>query len=121
MVLDGERNTTLIETNIVSPQTVYGSTKLKGKILVSEYNSKHYIIRIAWRYGDGNNCVKTMLKLSETNKVLKVISDKKGTLTSTVDLARVIIKLIENKTYGLYFCTCKCECTWHELTKEMFK
>lgn len=120
-VFDGEGNTQLIETDKVNPQTVYGSTKLQGEILVRENNPKHYVVRTAWLYGDGNNFIKTMLKLSETNKVLKVVNDQKGTPTSTVDLAKVIIKLIENKAYGLYHCTCKGECTWYDLTKEIFK
>lgn len=62
-----------------------------------------------------------MLKLSETNKVLKVVNDQTGTPTSTVDLARVIIKLAQNNAYGLYHCTCKGECTWYDLTKEIFR
>jgi dTDP-4-dehydrorhamnose reductase len=120
-VFDGEGNTPLIETDEVNPQTVYGRTKLQGEILVRENNSKHYVVRTAWLYGDGDNFVKTMIKLSETNKVLKVVNDQKGTPTSTVDLSRVIIRLIESKAYGLYHCTCKGECTWYDLAKEIFK
>lgn len=120
-VFDGESDIPLLETDKVNPQTIYGSTKLQGEILVKENNPKHYIIRTAWLYGNGNNFVKTMLKLSETNKVLKVVNDQKGTPTSTVDLARVVIKLIENKSYGLYHCTCKGECTWYDFAKEIFK
>lgn len=120
-VFDGEGNTPLIETDKMNPQTVYGSTKLQGENLVKENNSKHYVVRTAWLYGDGNNFIRTMIKLSGTNKVLKVVNDQKGTPTSTVDLARVIIKLIENKSYGLYHCTCKGECTWYDLTKEIFR
>lgn len=62
-----------------------------------------------------------MIKLSETNKTLKVVNDQRGTPTSTVDLARVIIKLVEDKNYGLFHCTCKGECTWYEFTKEIFR
>lgn len=120
-VFDGEGSTSLIETDKVNPQTVYGSTKLQGEILVRENNPKHYIVRTAWLYGDGNNFVKTMVKLSETNKSLKVVDDQRGTPTSTVDLAKVIIKLIENKEYGVYHCTCKGECTWYDFAKEIFR
>ena len=54
-------------------------------------------MRTAWLYGEGNNFVRTMVKLSETNKSLKVVNDQIGSPTSTVDLARAIIKLIEEK------------------------
>ncbi|SUY45791.1 dTDP-4-dehydrorhamnose reductase [Clostridium putrefaciens] len=120
-VFDGERDIELTEFDEVNPKTVYGKTKLEGERVVSKLNPKHYIVRTAWLYGDGNNFVKTMIKLSETNKTLKVVNDQKGTPTSTVDLARVIISLVKNKNYGLFHCTCKGECTWYDLTKEIFK
>jgi dTDP-4-dehydrorhamnose reductase len=120
-VFDGENNRELTEFDEVNPQTVYGKTKLEGERVVRNLNPKHYIVRTAWLYGDGNNFVKTMIKLSETNKTLKVVNDQKGSPTSTVDLARVIISLVENKNYGLFHCTCKGECTWYDLTKEIFR
>ncbi|MBV1817949.1 dTDP-4-dehydrorhamnose reductase [Clostridium cochlearium] len=120
-VFDGEGDKQLTEFDKVNPQTVYGKTKLEGEKFVEKLNPKHYIVRTAWLYGDGNNFVKTMIKLSETNKTLKVVDDQRGTPTSTVDLSRVIIKLVENKNYGLFHCTCKGECTWYDLTKEIFR
>lgn len=120
-VFDGEIETELIEFDEVNPQTVYGKTKLEGENAVRTLNPKHYIVRTAWLYGDGNNFVKTMINLSKTNKVLKVVNDQHGTPTSTVDLARVIIKLIEDKNYGLFHCTCKGSCTWYDFAKEIFR
>ena len=61
-----------------------------------------------------------MLKLIETNKSLKVVNDQHGSPTSTVDLARAIIKLVDEKNYGIFHATCKGECTWYEFTKEIF-
>jgi len=120
-VFDGEIETELTEFHEVNPQTVYGKTKLEGENVVRNLNPKHYIVRTAWLYGDGNNFVKTMINLSKTNKVLKVVNDQHGTPTSTVDLARVIIKLIEDKNYGLFHCTCKGACTWYDFAKEIFR
>ncbi|MBU3191221.1 dTDP-4-dehydrorhamnose reductase [Clostridium bowmanii] len=120
-VFGGNLNKSLTEFDEVNPQTIYGKTKLQGEILVKNLNSKHYIVRTAWLYGDGKNFVKTMIDLSKTNKTLKVVNDQRGTPTSTVDLARVIIKLVEDKNYGLYHCTCKGESTWYEFTKEIFR
>jgi len=120
-VFGGDINKSLTEFDEVNPQTIYGKTKLDGERLVKNHNPKHYIVRTAWLYGDGNNFVKTMMDLSKTNKMLKVVDDQKGTPTSTVDLTRVIIKLIEDKNYGIFHCTCKGECTWYEFTKEIFR
>ena len=120
-VFDGNKNKPLTEFDNVNPQSIYGKTKLEGEILVTKHNPKHYIVRTAWLYGDGNNFVKTMINLSKTNEVVKVVNDQWGTPTSTFDVARVIMKLIDDKNYGLFHCTCKGECTWYELTKEIFR
>lgn len=120
-VFDGESSEPLTEFCLTNPQTVYGASKLQGEKLTAQFNPKHYILRAAWLYGDGNNFVKTMLKLSETNSTLKVVNDQHGSPTSTVDLARVIIKLVEEKNYGLFHATCKGQCTWYEFTKEIFR
>jgi dTDP-4-dehydrorhamnose reductase len=120
-VFSGDVEKELTEFDEVGPQTVYGKTKLEGENVVRAMNPKHYIVRTAWLYGDGNNFVKTMINLSKTNKVLKVVNDQHGSPTSTVDLARVIIKLIDEKNYGLFHCTCKGQCTWYDFTKEIFR
>jgi dTDP-4-dehydrorhamnose reductase len=120
-VFDGEGCEPIAEFDRPSPQTAYGRTKLYGEELVKELNPKHYIVRTAWLYGDGSNFVKTMVNLSKTNNTLKVVNDQFGTPTSTVDLARVVIKLIQEKNYGTFHGTCKGQCTWYDFTKEIFR
>ena len=61
MFLMVDVNKSLTEFDEVNPQTIYGKTKLEGEILVKNLNPKHYIVRTAWLYGDGNNFVKTMI------------------------------------------------------------
>lgn len=120
-VFDGEGKKHLIEFDAPNPQTVYGKTKLDGENFVKVLNPKHYIVRTAWLYGDGNNFVKTMINLSKTHDELKVVDDQIGTPTSAVDLARVIIKLVEEKNYGIFHCTCKGLCSWYDFAKEIFR
>lgn len=119
-VFDGEVDKNLTEFDEPNPKSVYGSTKLEGEKLVRALNPKHYIVRTAWLYGDGGNFVKTMLKLSKDHDELKVVNDQIGTPTSTVDLARVIIKLVREKNYGLFHCTCKGVCSWYDFALEIF-
>jgi dTDP-4-dehydrorhamnose reductase len=120
-VFDGEGNKELTEFDATNPQSVYGATKLDGERLVKALNPKHYIVRTAWLYGDGGNFIKTMLKLSKDRDELKVVNDQIGTPTSTVDLANVIIKLVDEKNYGLFHCTCKGVCSWYDFAVEIFK
>lgn len=120
-VFDGESPTPRTEFDATNPQSVYGFTKKAGEDLVRAHNPKHYIVRTAWLYGDGNNFVKTMINLGKTNKELKVVNDQFGSPTSTVDLAKVIIALIENKNYGTFHATCKGDCSWFDFAVEIFR
>lgn len=120
-VFDGLATKPIIEFDKTNPQSVYGVTKLEGENYVKQLNPKSYIVRTAWLYGEGANFVKTMINLGNTKDSVRVVNDQFGTPTSTVDLANVIIKLIRDKNYGTFHCTCKGETTWYEFTKEIFR
>lgn len=119
-VFDGTSEKPYLEFDKPCPASVYGQTKYDGEELVKVLNPKHYIVRTAWLYGDGNNFVKTMIRLGENNPEVKVVNDQFGSPTSTTDLARVIIELVENKNYGTFHCTCKGQCSWYDFAKEIF-
>lgn len=120
-IFSGEASTPITEFCAPDPQTVYGKTKLDGEVLVKTLNPKYYIFRTAWLYGDGNNFVKTMINLSKTHDTLKVVDDQIGSPTSTVDLAKVIIKSVKEHNYGVFHCTCSGQCSWYDLTKKIFE
>ncbi len=103
------------------PQTVYGKSKYEGERFVQNITPCHYILRTAWLYGEGNNFVRTMLKLSKTNDVIKVVNDQHGSPTSTRELARAVLSLIDTDNYGLFHSTCEGHCTWYEFTREIFR
>jgi len=103
------------------PQTVYGQSKLLGEKFVQQFSSKFFIFRTAWLYGEGNNFVRTMLKLAKKNDQLNVVNDQLGSPTSTVDLAKVIINLMETEHYGLYHATCEGQCSWYDFAKKIFE
>lgn len=110
-----------VETDPTDPRTVYGESKAAGEKAVAEIVPKHFIIRTAWLYGDGNNFVKTMLKLASMHPKLTVVNDQVGSPTSTVDLAAAIIDLIQTDHYGLYHGTCEGQCSWYDFAVEIFK
>ena len=120
-VFDGHKQKPYREFDQVNPQSVYGHTKRQGEDIVRQILGRHYIIRTAWLYGDGNNFVRTMLRLAESNDTLRVVHDQVGTPTSTVDLARVIFKLLASDAYGTYHATCQGQCSWYELACEIFR
>lgn len=116
-----EANRPWIEEDEVAPQNVYGVTKLEGEEMVREYCPKHFILRTAWLYGEGNNFVRTMLKLAQTNSEINVVGDQFGTPTYTKDLAKVIIELMQTEYYGTYHATCEGSCSWYEFACEIFR
>lgn len=108
----------LAEYDLTCPCNVYGKTKLLGENYIREFSSKYFIIRTAWLYGfSGNNFVYTMRKLAKDNDFIKVVNDQKGNPTNANDLAYHILKIIDTEEYGIYHCTGKGECTWHEFAK----
>lgn len=110
-----------VESDAIAPNTVYGASKAKGEKYVAEICPKHFIVRTAWLYGDGNNFVKTMLRLSESHSELTVVNDQIGTPTCTKDLAAAIIRLIKTEAYGIYHGTCEGVCSWYDFACEIFK
>jgi dTDP-4-dehydrorhamnose reductase len=120
-VFDGNTDTFYREFDKTNPQTVYGRTKCQGEEIVRQILGRHYIIRTAWLYGQGNNFVRTMLKLAQQNNTLRVVHDQIGTPTSTVDLAMAIFKLLESDAYGTYHGTCQGQCSWYEFATEIFR
>ena len=120
-VFDGNGVRPYREDDITCPNSVYGTSKLMGENLVREFCSKYFIVRTAWLYGEGNNFVRTMLKLSETNSELNVVNDQIGSPTSTVDLAKAIIDLIHTEHYGIYHGTCEGQCSWYDFAKKIFE
>ena len=120
-VFDGNGTRPYREDDITCPNSVYGTSKLMGENLVREFCSKYFIVRTAWLYGEGNNFVRTMLKLSETNSELNVVNDQIGSPTSTVDLAKAIIDLIHTEHYGIYHGTCEGQCSWYDFAKKIFE
>lgn len=105
------------------PMNVYGQTKLEGELAVSQTLDKFFIVRIAWVFGlNGKNFIKTMLNLSKTHDTLRVVRDQIGTPTYTLDLARLLVDMIETEKYGYYHATNEGGfISWAEFATEIFR
>jgi dTDP-4-dehydrorhamnose reductase len=105
------------------PLNIYGQTKLEGELEVSNTLSKYFIVRIAWVFGvNGNNFIKTMLKVGKTHDTLNVVNDQIGTPTYTYDLARLLVDMIETNKYGYYHVTNEGGyISWYDFACEIFK
>lgn len=106
-----------------SPLNVYGKTKLEGELAVSNILDNYFIVRIAWVFGvNGNNFIKTMLKIGKKFDTLKVVNDQIGTPTYTYDLSRLLVDMIETEKYGYYHATNEGGyISWYDFACEIFK
>ena len=106
-----------------APLNYYGETKLEGEFAVKSALKKYYIVRTSWVFGShGNNFVKTMLRLAETHKEVRVVNDQIGTPTYTPDLARLLVDMCETDKYGIYHATNEGGyISWAEFAEEIFR
>lgn len=108
--------------DIKGPQNVYGQSKYDGELEVQRLLEKYFIVRISWVFGiNGNNFIKTMLRLGETRNALTVVADQIGSPTYTYDLAKLLVEMVENEQYGVYHAHNEGVCSWAEFATEIFK
>ena len=120
-VFDGSGQEPHFEEKETNPINHYGYTKEQGEKILRELIDKHFVVRTSWVYGiNGNNFVKTMLKLAESKNEINVVSDQIGAPTYTKDLAQFIINLIQTKKYGTYHGVNEGYCSWHEFAESIY-
>lgn len=120
-VFDGTKDGLYTEEDKVNPKSVYGKTKYLGEEEVRR-NKKHFIARISWVFGiNGNNFIKTMLKLSENHNIVNVVDDQIGSPTYTVDLAKILVDMAQTEKYGTYHVTNENYCSWAEFAEYIFR
>lgn len=103
--------------------SIYGKTKSQGEDFVKNVLDKYFIVRISWVFGkNGNNFVKTMLKLADMGKTeLNVVCDQIGSVTYTYDLSKLLCDMIGTEKYGIYHATNEGYISWAEFAEEIFK
>ncbi|MBR1806995.1 MAG: dTDP-4-dehydrorhamnose reductase [Selenomonadaceae bacterium] len=121
-VFGGDGKTPYEVNDEKKPVNVYGRSKLLGEDAVNALVEKHFIVRTSWVFGiNGNNFIKTMLKLGETKKKLNVVNDQIGSPTYTPDLAKLLADMAASDKYGTYHATNEGFCSWADFAREIFE
>lgn len=121
-VYGGNGETPFETSDETDPKSVYGRTKLEGENAVRKHLDKYFVVRTSWVFGiNGNNFVKTMLRLGAERDELNVVADQIGSPTYTPDLARLICDLIVTEKYGIYHGTNENYCSWAEFAAEIMR
>ena len=107
---------------------VYGISKWQGEETIRQTLPEHIILRVAWVFGEqGNNFVKTMLRLAKDRDELSVIEDQFGGPSPSKDVAKTLIILAEQyqkeKTleWGTYHYCGDEKVSWCGFAKEILK
>jgi len=127
-VFDGKKGTPYIESDPVSPLSVYAKSKADGDNKVRSHIKEHIILRTSWLYGvHGQNFVKTMLRLGKEKKIIKIVADQFGSPTSATDLAEALLTIadrIQNGSrvdWGTYHYCGHGVTTWHRFAEKIFE
>ena len=121
-VFDGSGNMPHQINEAENPLSVYGKSKYKGELKVKEYLDKYFIVRTSWVFGtNGNNFVKTMLRLGNERSSINVVSDQIGSPTYTVDLAKLLCDMALSEKYGTYHGTNEGFCSWAQFAEKIMK
>lgn len=106
------------------PLNVYAESKYLGELEVQDIlpANQYYIVRVSWVFGiNGNNFVKTMLRICKDRDSINVVVDQIGSPTYTRDLAVLLCDMIQTNKYGIYHATNEGYCSWYEFAVEIFK
>ncbi|MFA0057791.1 dTDP-4-dehydrorhamnose reductase [Vibrio echinoideorum] len=126
-VFEGNKVGEYAENDPTNPQGVYGESKLAGEIAVAQACEKHIILRTAWVFGEnGNNFVKTMLRLGENRDVLSIVGDQFGGPTYAGDIANALIQIAQSISqdyvveFGVYHYSGLPHVSWFDFADSIF-
>jgi dTDP-4-dehydrorhamnose reductase len=127
-VFDGSKPVAYREDDVPAPLNVYGSSKLAGELAVLRACPCAAVIRTSWIYSPyGSNFVRTMLRLSETQPMVRVVDDQRGRPTSAADLAEAVLMIAERlrsvtgrDNAGIYHLAGEGETSWHGFAAAIF-
>lgn len=115
-IYSGLSNVFQKETDAPAPMNEYGKSKLIGDRALQESGAPFWNFRVSWVFSaDGNNFLKTMIKLFKDREVISVVADQVGSPTSADGIVRAVLSAIErNLPFGLYNLRSKQVMSWYE-------
>ncbi len=116
-VFDGQKREPYLESDVPSPTSVYGRTKLDGEREIFA----GWIVRTSWLFGwTGHNFVRTMLRLGRERDEVAVVDDQQGCPTYVGDLAEATRRLVDLPD-GIYHVAADGDCTWADFAEAIFE
>ena len=118
-VFDGTKDSPYLEWDEPNPQSVYGASKLAGE---RELDPGSTVVRTSWVCGRyGQNMVKTILRVAESNPELAFVDDQRGHPTFASDLATMIHRLVTDRRPGVFHVTNQGAVSWFEFARAVLE
>ena len=119
-VFDGVARAPYAEDEPVRPQSAYGRTKAAGEWAVRAEALDHLIVRTAWLYGAHGGCFPRTIARVARERTLDVVDDQRGQPTWTVDLADLVVRMVEaDVPAGTYHGTSSGITSWFEFARSV--
>jgi len=123
-VFDGTKDSPYVETDAVNPIAVYAKSKEAGERALRERLKRHIILRTSWVFGlQGNNFVKTMVRLAKDRDRLTVVADQFGGPSSARGIAEALLAIAAQYQSGAsiawgtyHYCQKPCV-SWHQFAE----
>jgi dTDP-4-dehydrorhamnose reductase len=129
-VFGGEKRTPYLENDKPAPLQIYGMSRLVGEhAALSAAPSRAIVIRTCGLYGvlgaqsKGGNFVDKRIQDAKAQTTLEMGSDQIVSPTSTSDLSKAVLQLLEHseKEMGIYHLANEGQCSWYEFTKAIYE
>jgi dTDP-4-dehydrorhamnose reductase len=122
-VFNGEKTGAYTEEDSTDPLGAYGRSKLEGEQLIAAQGGQFLVLRTSWVYGaEGQNFLRTMLRLGAERPELRIVSDQFGSPTSSVAIAQATVRIIKTKSFpsGIYNMTAGGSTSWFGFAERIF-
>lgn len=120
-VFSGEQAAPYKEDDPAAPLGVYGDSKWQGEQALRERWPRHIIVRTSWIFSaQGQNFVKTILRLARERETLRIVADQYGCPTYAGAIADTLLALAaqlafsRDSAWGTYHYCGSPACSWHE-------
>jgi dTDP-4-dehydrorhamnose reductase len=123
-VFDGlQRDRPYIETDIPSPQSVYGASKLLGEWFAADA-PRHYVLRVESLFGGTQrpSTIDRIVASIRAGQPARVFVDRTVSPSFVRDVANATWRLLESRPpAGVYHCVNTGAATWFELAQEIMR
>lgn len=123
-VFDGEKAEPYLETDPAKPLNAYGRSKLAGERAIQSSGCRHLILRTSWVYAaTGKNFMRTVLRLADEGRPLRVVDDQHGAPTSSRMIARATAQAVAalGERGGLYHMSASGRTSWYGFACAIFR